>query len=931
MKLDHLQRELEWRFERLSEGSSEGRRVFALEHGLSIDLVELAAELSQQLRYGNPRQAHWLVWVVFATEIGYSFAGAEYWQTFGDRLPAWRLSAVGNRNRSQIRVWFRKFANKYNGVRPSGTWAKQFSIIAWPITHAILPRDLQFQFAKSLHHNRFRLATENDPIGVGYLIHTQTPPTSSRFREFSEQEELVGRIALALLRVGTEELPLSPEATKRIIGDLEVTQAAKDWLQAAREVRCVRGARKAEQTGREPAEHQEETQARLNLRPTLLLSRTDAAWKVGVMIPSFAPFASLEASVKQFLISTKIQLQGGTGSWQPGQMLTGRSRLHMLQRWPDDGAVIRFKDPNPILEHLLREDATLGNGPIWVCKVGADGLARQVRCGQVRPGHAYILLARASHSFPRNEALEPIALQCDGILGVRLELPKQLPKDIRQLLQSLELKLTSTVRIWPAGIPAFSWDGEGFSEWLTTDSPSFGIDVDYEANSFDVVLNGSNRLSISRHGVTGPSWVQLSPLPPGQHSLTIEVKGSDGGNQAQAITTGEVVLDVRDPMGLEDSVNQRGGLMAIAAPVDAALEDLEQGSLSIEFFGPKGRKLELCLEIAGSDSTRFSLGIIELPAVVSDLLKRLPNDAQELLGVSVSCRLVANADEIGAFVLPLERTSRPARWLLERSKQAIALRLVDEAGLGAGADCQMSPLDRPSAAQLLEYEDCVDGIYVTPPGALYVVTGKGRMDAVVVSLPNQQRGGDIASQIGFSPALDKYAASVDSVKEDIQLLTLWSKARVTGLLGAARHGKIVRTMRDALTRLVCGEVWVQAEAVFESSDKGTEAVADLGESVSAGQEQRNFAAKLRLSHQEAAEKTPEEVVSWLLPITVAFGICENKDAVKNALRYFTDPAGFVVSSTNPVKDVRDLALQGDLLRGIRYLQILLKDRSWDWT
>lgn len=227
MQLDHLQRELELRFERLSGERSEGRRVFALEHGLSIDVVELAAELSQQLKYGNPRQAHWLVWVVFATEIGYSFAGAEYWQTFSERLPAWRRSADGNRNRSQIRVWFRKFANKYNGVRPSGTWAKQFSIIAWPITHAILPKDLQFHFAKSLHHNRFRLATENDSIGVGRLIHTQTLPTSSRFREFSEQEELVGRIALALLRVDSEELPLSSEATKRIIGDLEVTQAAR--------------------------------------------------------------------------------------------------------------------------------------------------------------------------------------------------------------------------------------------------------------------------------------------------------------------------------------------------------------------------------------------------------------------------------------------------------------------------------------------------------------------------------------------------------------------------------------------------------------------------------------------------------------------------------------------------------------------------------
>src|SRR5690606_8008928 len=142
-------------------------------------------------------------------EIGYSFAGAEYWQTFNERLPAWQRSADGNRNRSQIRVWFRMFANKFNGVRPSGTWAKHFSIIAWPITHAILPKDLQLQFAKSLQQVRVNLASENDPVSFGLLIHTQTLQTSSRFLEFSEQEELVGRIALALLRMESEEPPLS--------------------------------------------------------------------------------------------------------------------------------------------------------------------------------------------------------------------------------------------------------------------------------------------------------------------------------------------------------------------------------------------------------------------------------------------------------------------------------------------------------------------------------------------------------------------------------------------------------------------------------------------------------------------------------------------------------------------------------------------------
>ena len=36
-------------------------------------------------------------------------------------------------------------------------WASHFNIIAWPVTHAILPRYLQRQFAKLLYELRFHL------------------------------------------------------------------------------------------------------------------------------------------------------------------------------------------------------------------------------------------------------------------------------------------------------------------------------------------------------------------------------------------------------------------------------------------------------------------------------------------------------------------------------------------------------------------------------------------------------------------------------------------------------------------------------------------------------------------------------------------------------------------------------------------------------
>lgn len=928
MQLDILQRMLESRFEQLSGERAADQRIFALEHNVAIDMQALEAELSKQLRYGKPDARYWLVWVVFATEIGYSYAGAEYWQTFGDRLPAWKLYADNNRNRSQIRVWFRQFALKYRGVRPAGTWAQQFSIIAWPITHAVLPQDLQYHFAKSLHTHRYRLAADNDPVSVGRIIHAHSSLTSSRFREFSEQEELVGRIALALLGVESEEPPLSPATTKRIADDLERTQAAKDFLREARDVRRIRGVSRKPQAARAP---QHPPSPRFNLTPTLLLSKEHEAWRAGVLFPSLAPLASEIAEIRQFLKATKVQLQGGAGTWQPAQVLTRPTKLHMLQQWPKDGVVLKFKDPYPVFEQLLNQDGILSKGPLWVCKIGADGLARQVRQNLVRPGNKYIVLASTGHSFPRNSVLKPIDVKCVGIVGVGLDLPTHIPADTRHVLSTLGLRLATTVRVWPAGVPAVSWDGDGHSEWLTTDRPCFGIEVDHDVDAVEVVLDGTARLTVLRNGVKGPSWLQLPNLPSGQHTLTVEVKASEKGQAVRNGTRGEVLLEVRDPLGMEETFHQRGGLMAIPSPVDATLEDLEQGRLTLDLFGPRAREVQVRVEMPGSEGVDGHVGRFDLPVTLTDLCADLESEAQELLGVSSTCQLIVDAEEIGSFVLPLERVSRAVRWLPKRSKQSFSLRLIDEAGIGEHAICQMAPLDAPNAPQLLNYDSCLSGLEVQPPGGLYVVTGKGRMDAVLVSMPSQQRWSDLASLKGFDTRLDAFALTASSLKDDMQLLKLWSKARVVGPLGSVRQKKTLRAMRDALTRLVCGAAWSQAEASFESSARSDDDIADLGDRTTAIPAHRSFSAKLRISHQEAVNKSPAEVVAWLLPIASAFGVCSDKSTVEMALRFFTDPAGFVAQSSDLTKEVGELTAQGDLVRGIRYLQILQEGKVWDWN
>ena len=159
MRLDQWQERLQSHFTQLASARSySDYRLSVLEHDLTdeefdeiIDLLH--AELNNAWKLGR----HWLVWVVYATELGYDYDGDEYWSSFEARTPGWRESITATR-RNQLRTWFEKFQITYQGVKPSGPWAEWFSIIAWPITHAILPKYLQWQFAKSLYELRHQLA-----------------------------------------------------------------------------------------------------------------------------------------------------------------------------------------------------------------------------------------------------------------------------------------------------------------------------------------------------------------------------------------------------------------------------------------------------------------------------------------------------------------------------------------------------------------------------------------------------------------------------------------------------------------------------------------------------------------------------------------------------------------------------------------------------
>jgi len=201
MALVEFQQYLEKHFTDLAgQRARDGLPVFALEHGLQMEqLASLVSQIRQIGGRGNFDPSLWLVWVVYAAEEGYQYKGEEYWYTFSDHLPRWNHFG----DRSTIRTWYKKFSKTFSGAVPSGDWAKHFSIIAWPITHAILPTDLQRQLAQIIFEVRHSLvgAGSRDASQVGLEIARQAEDShvTSRFYHFVQQTELVGQVVLSLL------------------------------------------------------------------------------------------------------------------------------------------------------------------------------------------------------------------------------------------------------------------------------------------------------------------------------------------------------------------------------------------------------------------------------------------------------------------------------------------------------------------------------------------------------------------------------------------------------------------------------------------------------------------------------------------------------------------------------------------------------------
>lgn len=805
------------------------RPLFALEHGLTSEEAEaLATAVRAQIRSTTPTTRHALPWIVYAAEIGYGYEGDEYWQTFEQRTPGWTLRGT----REWIRDRYEQFHRKYGGAAPSGPWAKQFSIICWPITHAILPTDLQRQLAHILYDLRDSFSAElfESPTTLGEFIAARSFNATSRFKNLTQEPQLIGQIAAALLlqgQFGTAGL-LHPAALRRIGADLERERVARVWLNSARkaaqERATVRGlyfGRGALSVPRRPEEARAEISA-LGIEPRLVLRPTSsqrASWEVCLEIPDLSHLLLRFPSTREVLAESRCVVAGRRGGPLPrGQFLYGSKRV-VLSRWPrPDEVLLQFERRDPHLEFLLRTDCMLRPSPMRLFRIATDGLAYESRSLRVRAGESYVVVRGAA--FPAAPGITTVDLSCEGMYGGMFTLPAALTAAWETMLTQLGLSQARAIEVWPAGIAAAQWDGEGHGEWLASEQPCLGIATDHSVAAVVVSIGPGSEpsLVLDRIRPGQPEFIELPRLPVGLHRLRFSTRRTETVT-AESVGDLDVLMRIREARPWSPAAGAQGPLLARIDPPIPTLEQLWEGRAEIAIEGPPGRQVRCDATLFESTTRARSISKtlpplvlpVDSPTWSRHFEQHFCNDkkAEAAYDTARSCELKFTAEELGAFTLRCEREFSPLRWNVRREGPGYAVRLLNDSGNATVPVISRISFETPLQEEVLEG----DSPYSAPrSGGLFVARVASAVAAVVVSPIVED-----LSEFGCTPRVSIADRAPDTLYRILAKSELWGHAKLSGSVFAATRQNQVLTAIDAqVAGRLCGTEWMRTEQRYRT-------------------------------------------------------------------------------------------------------------------
>ena len=875
--------------------------VFALEHGLTpSEVQELSAAVRAHIRVSAPSRDHALAWTAYAAEIGYRYAGDEYWQTFEAETPGWTERG----DRSWIRDAFVAFRKKYAGADPSGAWAKQFSIICWPITHAILPRDLQQQLAWILYELRHSFSAEffESPLLLGQFIASRSWNCSARFQNLVQEPALVGQIAAALLLQGKEGFKtlLHPMTLRRIGDDVDRERRGREWLRSARRAAEERATIRGLTIGRPTTttfQLRDEARAevvRLGIEPRLVLRPIEGSrWEVSLEIPDLSHLLLRFPQVRDVLTESRCTVAGAAGHpLARGRCLHGPQRV-ALSRWPrPEDVLLKFERTDPQLEYLLRAECMLRPGTSWLFKVASDGLAYESRGMRVRSDTKYVLVS--IERLARPNLARHLELTCQGVHAVLIDVPPALTPEWEQALRQLQVTQAKSIEVWPAGLAAVAWDGEGHGEWLASETPTLAIRSDHAIDELTVAMGAggpSLSLALADAPPGEPIFIELPPLPVGLHKFSVSAR-SGSGAASEVIGDLDVVMRVREPRPWSPGATRHGPLEVELDPAAPSIEQLWEGMAAVIVRGPAGRqarcRVQMFVRAGEAPSFERQLPPVTLPLSSAEWTRHFEThlkkakDAPHAYDDAHLCEVEFSADELGVFALRCEREFTPLRWSLRRGSAGFIARLHDDAGSGVPVIERYS-FERPTVG-----ETPPQGAEEKAPraGGLYVAT-LGDFKATIIVPPIVKGLADLQCE----PQIESGQRTPEAIARLLAFAQLWGRARLSGdLIAGARRRVVIRALTAHILSLLGGRAWASAESKLRD-ERG---LVELKRRISDKGYELGLGSGLQHEYQALADDLPSKRAARLASLAESFRLVQPSAKQRKVMARSNSPGLTVV-------------------------------------
>jgi len=839
------------------------RPLFALEHKLDPSKFgELVQELKIHTDNTGPADRHWAVWSVYATEIGYRFCGDEYWQTFAEDLPGW----AKHEDRNFIRNALYRFYKQFQGPVPSGNWAKTFTIICWPITNAILPKDLQKHLASTLYDIRDSFTPDllSKPEDLGRLIAVNADRSSSRFRRFANEHELVGRIAVALLRTEAEDANdlLEPHTLKRITQDLLAVHNARLWLQAARQrasnatmhgVRTKSFQRPAPSNASEgPARTIEECRERLELTAR---KTAEDCWSIKAILPNLSHLESQNSAFQTTFATRRSYIDVSDRTHFAPRAFTVNRQEVRLKDWPRPRkSIVRFEPSPPGLCEMLDRSCAIDDQGNYLFRLREDNEAIPIRSRTLRPDSQYLFVS--TRPFPASIVLhgsKRVRLSCEGLDALYIEVPEHVSSFYVEAAQRLGLEVRTGIDLAPVGYPTRMWTGDGEVSWNLSSPKILGVTTNIEVSSIAFDLAGENWVKRIESPIMGrgPLFVDLSDLGIGSYQLRVTTQIPSASTTA---ISGELDIEVVADSDQVLSPDSAQGFKVLTSPTLPTLEQLWSGSTKIEVFGPFGAQISVRVKFYSDAEAKIvdwdcPAGKLTLPVRDSDwnsLFQRLKENrqAQTAYERAASCRLVFRSIDLGESTLDCEREFVPFRWSVRTKNSSQMLTLVRNDSRES-ISLMRSRYERPDCFEPFVL-DAKGESEERGPGGLVVARTDSSFAALILPQTTMSSLSSLGAVIThIQPRRD--ARGLVALSDS---LMLWNDAELLGdPISLRKRNGAIESLKSAVIESVCGSRWLTLETDVENGRKSLYALTTMVTSTLPSRIQQTVSDIFRHAHQ----------------------------------------------------------------------------------